>query len=238
VPTYRAMIPSGWPMTTVGLGTRSTPITGTLKQRIGQSAFESAARFGSGSAAGTDRTRDFESMAYDEAHHVLYVFSGPCCSSSVLPTAFRLTRGTGGVFRVESYQPLASGTTAAGWNSADGKLYVGVGRRLRSYTYVTNIAGPIFRVPTLSGITGMYLFLRRRRPVRHDERGDAPSCQLGGQDARRWLDLRPHAVRCQRQPSGGADQRSVLRARWLRRTPERRSAQARRVRLRRAPLTS
>jgi hypothetical protein len=133
------------------------PITGTLKRKIGASAFASAARFGGGSAAGTDRTRDFESMAYDEANDVLYVFSGPCCSASVLPTAFRLTRGAGGVFRVESYQPLVTGAnyTGAGWNRADGKLYVGVARRLRSYDYVTNTAGPIFRVPDVAGITGI-----------------------------------------------------------------------------------
>jgi hypothetical protein len=134
------------------------PIAGTLKQKIGQSAFASATRLGGGSAAGTDRTRDFESMAYDEANDILYVFSGPCCSTSVLPTAFRLTRGAGGVFRVESYQPLASGAnyTAAGWNSADGKVYVGKGAQLRTYAYVTNTAGPIFKVPNLFGITGMY----------------------------------------------------------------------------------
>jgi hypothetical protein len=133
------------------------PITGTLKRKIGASAFGSATRFGGGPQAGTDRTRDFESMAYDEANDVLYVFSGPCCSASVLPTAFRLRRGTGGMFRVESFQPLGSGAnyTGAGWNGGDGKLYVGVARRLRSYDYVTNTAGPIFRVPDLAGITGM-----------------------------------------------------------------------------------
>jgi hypothetical protein len=133
------------------------PVTGTLKRKIGASAFGSATRFGGGSQAGTDRTRDFESMAYDEANDVLYVFSGPCCSASVLPTVFRLTRGSGGKLQVESFQPLGSGAnyTGAGWNSKDGKLYVGVARKLRSYNYVTNTAGPIFRVPDLAGITGM-----------------------------------------------------------------------------------
>lgn len=133
------------------------PVSGTLRQKISGSAFESATRFGGGSQAGTDRTRDFESMAYDEANDTLYVLSGPCCSASVLPTAFRLKRGTNGKFQVESFQPLASGAnyTAAGWNSSDRKVYVGVGRQLRSYNYVTNTAGPIFRVPDLAGITGM-----------------------------------------------------------------------------------
>src|SRR5918992_1813302 len=133
------------------------PNAGTLKRKLGASAFASAARFGGGPVAGTDRTRDFESMAYDEANDVLYVFSGPCCSASVLPTVFRLMRGSGGRLQVESFQPLASGAnyTGAGWNGGDGKLYVGVARRLRSYDYVTNTAGPIFRVPDLAGITGI-----------------------------------------------------------------------------------
>jgi outer membrane protein assembly factor BamB len=132
------------------------PITGTLKQKIDQAAFESAPKFGGGSSAGTNRVRDIESMAYDQANDTLYVFSGPCCSGSVLPTAFRLTRNAG-VFRVESYQPLGSGAnyTAAGWNSADGKIYVGKGAALRTYAYATNTAGPIFKVPNLSGILGM-----------------------------------------------------------------------------------
>jgi hypothetical protein len=134
------------------------PITGTLKRKIGRAAFEAAVKFGGGPQAGADRSRDFESMAYDEATDSLYVFSGPCCTSSVLPTAFRLTRrGNNGTFKVGSYQPLASGAnyTAAGWNSGDGKVYVGRGAVLRSYDYVTNTPGPSFRVPLLSGITGM-----------------------------------------------------------------------------------
>lgn len=134
------------------------PVSGALKQKISGSTFESATKLGGGSQAGMDRTRDFESMAYDEASDILYVFSGPCCSGSVLPTAFRLMRGANGRFQVESFQPLGSGAnyTAAGWNRADRKLYVGVARQLRSYDYVTNTAGPTFRVPNLAGIIGMY----------------------------------------------------------------------------------
>jgi hypothetical protein len=134
------------------------PISGTLKRKIGRAAFEAAVKLGGGPQAGTYRTRDFESMAYDEATDSLYVFSGPCCTSSVLPTAFRLKRrGSNGSFKVESYQPLASGAnyTAASWNSGDGKVYVGRGGVLRSYDYVTNTPGPTFRIPLLSGITGM-----------------------------------------------------------------------------------
>jgi DNA-binding beta-propeller fold protein YncE len=95
-------------------------------------------------------------MAYDEATDTLYAFSGRCCQSSVLPTAFRLMR-TGGTFKVESYQPLGSGAdyTAAGWNPADGKIYVGAGGQIRSYNYVTNTMGSTFRVTGLTGILGL-----------------------------------------------------------------------------------
>jgi hypothetical protein len=133
------------------------PTSGALKRKIDRTAFESALKFGGGSQAGTNRSADIESMAYDAATDSLYVFSGPCCSSSVLPTAFRLKRGSGGVFKVESYQPLASGAdyTAAGWNKADGKIYVGVGGQLRSYNYVTNTASSTFHITGLTGILGM-----------------------------------------------------------------------------------
>jgi PKD repeat protein len=133
------------------------PVTGALKRTISRAAFNSAPRFGGGSQAGTNRTDDFESMAYDQTNNHLYVFSGPCCVSSNLPTAFRLTRNSSGVFQVESHQPLASGAnyTAAAWNPADGMIYVGVGSQLRTYDYATNTAGSTFQVPGLSGILGM-----------------------------------------------------------------------------------
>ena len=133
------------------------PTTGALKQKISASSFETAPKLGGGSPAGTNRNKDLEAMAYDEATDSLYVFSGKCCSSSVLPTVFRLKRGGGGGFSVESYQPLASGSdyTAAGWNKADGKVYVGVGGQIRSYDYATNTAGPTFHVTGLTGILGM-----------------------------------------------------------------------------------
>ena len=85
------------------------PITGTLKRKIGRAAFAAAPKLGGVSQAGVDRPRDLESMAYDEATDSLYVFSGPCCTSSVLPTAFRLKRSTRGRFKVNSFQPLAAG---------------------------------------------------------------------------------------------------------------------------------
>ena len=131
--------------------------TGALKKVISSSEFEGAPRLGGGGTAGSNRAGDLESMAYDPAHDLLYAFSGKCCSSSELPTAFRLTRGSDNKFHVESYQPLPSGSdfTAAGLRPSDGKLYVGVGSDLRQYTYATNVVGSTFQVSGLSGILGM-----------------------------------------------------------------------------------
>ena len=130
--------------------------TGALKRMIPRADFNSAPRFGGGPQAGVDRTDDFESMAYDQTNDRLYLFSGPCCTGSILPTAFRLTR-INGVFQVESHQPLASSAnyTASAWNPADGMIYVGVGSQLRTYNYETNTAGSTFQVPNLSAILGM-----------------------------------------------------------------------------------
>lgn len=132
-------------------------LTGGLKRSIGRKHFESARRPGGGPMAGVDRTRDFESMAYDRAHDTLFVFSSTCCGPSVLPAAFRLRRGVRGVFRVDSYQPLPNATkiTAAAWNAANGRLYVGFGSDLRTYDYARNSLGRTFRVPNLTDITGM-----------------------------------------------------------------------------------
>jgi DNA-binding beta-propeller fold protein YncE len=130
--------------------------TGALKRTIARSVFNNAPRLGGGPAAGTDRTNDFESIAYDRANDALYVFSGKCCTSSILPTAFRLTRQSG-QFQVESYQPLPTGAdyTGSAWSPTDGKIYVGKGRDIRSFDFASGIASPSFRVGGVSGITGM-----------------------------------------------------------------------------------
>ena len=105
---------------------------------------------------GGNRTDDFESMAYDAANDVLYVFSGRCCRKTVQPTVFRLTR-RGGVLQLDSWQPLGrtSDFTAAGWNSADRRLYVGVGSDLRTYDYPSNALGLPFQITGLTGILGL-----------------------------------------------------------------------------------
>jgi putative methionine-R-sulfoxide reductase with GAF domain len=132
------------------------PATGALKRRIPQADFNAASQFGGGPQAGSNRSEDFESLAYDVNSDTLYVFSGPCCTSSMLPTAFRLTRQSGAL-RVADWQPLASTAdyTGAGWNPGDDKIYVGKGQRFRSFNYATAAEGPAFRVAGVSGITGM-----------------------------------------------------------------------------------
>lgn len=132
------------------------PTSGALKRKIPRTVFNDTVQFGGGPVAGSNRTNDFEAIAYDSTADILYVFSGPCCTSGILPTVFRLTRMSGSL-QVESYQPLASGSndTAAAWNPADGTIYVGHAQQLRSYDYVTNSRGPTFSVGGLAGITGM-----------------------------------------------------------------------------------
>jgi hypothetical protein len=130
--------------------------TGNLKRVIRTQAFQSTRRFGGGPHAGPNRTEDFESMAYDAANDVLYVFSGKCCAGTTRPTVFRLTRRRG-VLRLDSWQPLepSSDFTAAGWNSADHLLYVGVGHDLRTYDYPSNTPGPPFQITDLTSIEGL-----------------------------------------------------------------------------------
>ncbi len=77
---------SGSRTTTAARSTRSTPSTGALKRTIKDAGFTATPRFGGGEAAGYWRDRDLESLAYDGANDTLYVFSGSCCTESVLPT--------------------------------------------------------------------------------------------------------------------------------------------------------
>jgi DNA-binding beta-propeller fold protein YncE len=132
------------------------PATGALKRTINRSVFNNASKLGGGPAAGTERTNDFESLAYDRTHDVLYAFSGACCTSSVRATAFRLTRQSG-QFQVESYQPLPTGAdyTGAAWSPTDRKIYVGKGRQMRSFDYASATEGGAFSVGGVRGILGM-----------------------------------------------------------------------------------
>ncbi|HWO71113.1 MAG TPA: hypothetical protein VNP94_10230 [Actinomycetota bacterium] len=157
-----AFVPSDVSLWLVGDNERSAyevnPYDGTLKAIVPREAFEVAPRFGGTEAAGPNRSGDLESLAYDAANDVLYAFSGTCCSSAALPTAFRLVRDTtSGSFVVDSWQPLPTGAdyTAAAWNPGDGQVYVGKGRRLRTYDFATNTSGSPFRIRNVSGILGL-----------------------------------------------------------------------------------
>lgn len=132
------------------------PATGALKRRIPQADFNAAPRFGGGPQAGANRTEDFEALAYDVNSDTLYLFSGRCCNSSILPTAFRLTRKSG-TLQVTDWQPLASTAdyTGAAWNPGDDRIYVGKGAMFRSFDYASAAQGPTFKVAGVSGITGM-----------------------------------------------------------------------------------
>lgn len=155
-----AYVPSDKSLWLVGDNDRSAfeinPYTGAVKRIIERPAFDAAIQFGGGPAAGANRTGDLESLAYDENSDTLYAFSGTCCSSSALPTVFRLTR-VSGQLQIDSYQPLPAGTdyTGAGWNGADDKIYVARNRYLRTYDYVTNTSGPTFRLRNVTGILGL-----------------------------------------------------------------------------------
>lgn len=139
------------------------PYTGALKSSIQDSTWQATKQYssgtgtGSGSSAGSLRDPDIESMAYDRINDTLYVFSGKCCTSSVLPTSYRLKRGVGNTFHPEAWQALPAGTdyTASAWHPGDHKVYVGVGSAIRTYDFATNASGSTFSVSGVSGIYGM-----------------------------------------------------------------------------------
>jgi hypothetical protein len=134
------------------------PYTGELKRVIPREEFETAPQFGGGPAAGPYRTGDLESLAYDDENDTLYAFSGNCCTSSALPTVFRLTRDPlTQQLHVDSYQPLplSADYTGAAWRASTDEVYVGKGRRFRSYHYETNTSGPAFSISGVTGILGL-----------------------------------------------------------------------------------
>ena len=126
--------------------------TGFQRRKVAQAAFTNAPRFGVGGAAGQSRTEDLEALAYDANADVIYAFSG---STSATPTAFRLTRDANHQFQVQSWQPLPSEWTGAGWRLADGLTYVANGSTIRTYDFVTNTFGPSFSISGLSKIYGL-----------------------------------------------------------------------------------
>src|SRR5205085_4690629 len=126
--------------------------TGALRRRITEGAFANAPRLGVGTAAGSGRDGDLEAIAYDANNDVLYMESG---STGGSPTIFRLVRDGSGAFQVDSWQPLASEYTAAGWRLADSRLYLANSSTIRTYDYVANALGSSFSISGLSGIFGI-----------------------------------------------------------------------------------
>jgi PKD repeat protein len=126
--------------------------TGALRRKVAQAAFSNAPRLGVGGAAGQARTEDLEALAYDANADVIYAFSG---STSATPTAFRLTRDANHKFQVQSWQPLPSEWTGAGWRAADGLTYVANGATIRTYDFVRNTFGPPFSISGLTNIFGV-----------------------------------------------------------------------------------
>ncbi len=137
------------------------PYSGALRSRIGPTEWATTKGFTTGALPTSSNYQDLESLAYDANTDTLYAFNGSCCSSSVVPTAFRLKRGGDGTFHPESWRSLPSNSdfTASAWNSKDAQLWVAKGSDLRTYTYATNAVGAITPISNgssnLSGILGM-----------------------------------------------------------------------------------
>jgi PKD repeat protein len=130
--------------------------TGALKRTITGSTFGAVRRLNGTEQAPRERYADIESLAYDTVNDRLYVFSGACCTPAILPTAYRMTR-TGGRLQLESWQPLPMGAdyTAAGWNPADRRVYVGGGSQLRTYDYASNTSGSPFALSGVKNLLGI-----------------------------------------------------------------------------------
>jgi PKD repeat protein len=123
--------------------------TGALKRTVSQTSFINAHQFGGSALATKSRNEDIEAVAYDRNADVLYVFSG---STSSTPTVYRFLRDGSHNFQIDSWQPLPTEWTGAGWRLADGKLYVADNTSIRTYDYVSNTFGTSFSVSGLKTI--------------------------------------------------------------------------------------
>jgi PKD repeat protein len=123
--------------------------TGALKRTVSQTTFINSHQFGGSALATKSRNEDIEAVAYDRNADILYVFSG---STSSTPTVYRFLRDSSHNFQIDSWQPLPTEWTGAGWRLADGKLYVADASAIRTYDYVSNAFGPSFSVSGLSTI--------------------------------------------------------------------------------------
>ncbi|MGI0035186.1 MAG: hypothetical protein ACRD98_04890 [Nitrososphaera sp.] len=123
---------------------------GTLVQSISRTTFSNAPRFGGGPIAGSNRTGDFESIAF--AGNLLHIFSGTCCSTTTIPAVFRMNRSGGNIV----YRDLPSGSDFPAAATRSGVIYVGTGKTIRTYNFSTNVLGPVLNISGLAGnILGM-----------------------------------------------------------------------------------
>lgn len=130
--------------------------SGQHERTITPSDLSAVPQYGGGPVAGVNRSTDLEAIAYDADTDSLFVFSGNNQPTDQ-PTAFRLTREDGSL-ELTDYQPLApdSDFTAAAWNEADGTIYVGKEKTIRSYDYEANTTGsPIRPIRGVTDILGM-----------------------------------------------------------------------------------
>jgi hypothetical protein len=127
---------------------------GVLVQAIDRTTFSNAPRIDGGPAAGASRTGDFENVAF--AGDLLYIFTGPCCTTAVLPAVipavFRMDRSGGGLV----YQDLPSGLNFTAAAARLGTIYVGINQTIQTYDFSFNAVGPALDISGLSGnIKGM-----------------------------------------------------------------------------------
>ena len=119
---------------------------------ISEPTFASVPRLGVGTPATSARDGDLEAVVYDANADALYMFSG---STSSTPTVYRLVRDASHTFQIESWQPLPTEHTGAGWRLADGKLYVANGATIQTLDYATAALGSPFSISGLTHIFGV-----------------------------------------------------------------------------------
>ena len=132
------------------------PSTGALKRTISGARLAKMQELGGGPRAGSSRVAEIQGLAYDPSLDTLYAYSGTCCPSKILSTAFRLTRKDG-VLKPDSYQPLPLGLQVEGaaWNPCDGRVYIGSHASIWAHDYVSNKLSKRFGVPGIEHLYGM-----------------------------------------------------------------------------------
>ncbi|RYU12889.1 YncE family protein [Nocardioides iriomotensis] len=132
------------------------PSTGALKRTIHGSRLAKVQELGGGPRAGASRIAEIQGLAYDPTRDALYAYSGTCCPTKILSTAFRLTRKDG-VLKPDSFQalPLGLQVEGAAYNPCDGRVYIGSHGGIWTHDYLTNRLGRGFGIPGITELYGM-----------------------------------------------------------------------------------